>query len=610
MIDNSKREIDASEQKRRIRERYKGIDISELDIIPALPQAGFYDDSSLKRVAVYARVSTDDLNQTSSYELQRNHYQDIIAQHQNWKLVDIYADEGISGTSLAHRDEFKRMMNDCDAGKIDLILTKSVSRFARNVLISIGCIRKLKERNPPIGIFFESENIYSLNSNSEMSLSFIATLAQEESHNKSDIMNASIEMRFRRGIFLTPVLLGYDHDEDGSLIVNENEASTVRLIFFMYLYGYTCNQIAEILTRLKRTTKKGSSTWAASSILQILQNERYCGDVLARKTYTPNYLDHKSRKNDRARNQYRRQNNHEAIIERDDFFAVQKLIRNARFGSRGLLPKLQVVPNGILKGFVSINPRWAGFKPEDYYDASNSVFPDEAFSEILQIEVHSGEFDYRGYEVARAQFFSMSNRITAAFSSKNIYFNSEAVRKLPENNFVEMLIHPSLKLLAIRPVRPNSKNSVQWSKKKKGTIVPRDISGASFLPCIFSLLGWNEKNKYKLIGIKKQRENETLLIYDLCEAEVHMADPSDNPTDNEIVGYPKAWGDTFGQEFYNHDTAPGRPKFDLENVWNSDNPTAPFDVHKLNLTSRTELENNIRRLISDMEKENTNESDA
>ena len=225
----------ASDQKSRIRERYKGIDEDQLDVIPAIPTEDFYKPNSIKRVAVYARVSTDDPRQTSSYELQKNHYTDLVNRREDWELVDIYADEGISGTSLKHRDSFIRMIADCKAGKIDLIVTKSVSRFARNVLDCIGYVRQLAAMSPPIGVFFETENIYTLNPNSEMSLSFISTLAQEESHNKSEIMNASIEMRFKRGIFLTPVLLGYDQDSDGNLIVNEDEAKIVRLIFFMYI---------------------------------------------------------------------------------------------------------------------------------------------------------------------------------------------------------------------------------------------------------------------------------------------------------------------------------------------------------------------------------------
>ena len=169
-----------ADQKRRIRERYKGINSDELDIIPAMPPEDLYKTEQEKRVAVYARVSTDDPRQTSSYELQKNYYEDVVRNKPNWILVEIYADEGISGTSLQHRDAFIRMIDDCKAGKIDLIVTKSVSRFARNVLDCIGYVRQLKAMNPPIGVFFETENIYTLNPNSEMSLSFISTLAQEE----------------------------------------------------------------------------------------------------------------------------------------------------------------------------------------------------------------------------------------------------------------------------------------------------------------------------------------------------------------------------------------------------------------------------------------------
>lgn len=165
----------AEDKKAKIRARYKGIDIGELDVIPALPQVNFHEDRNEKRVAVYARVSTDDPRQTSSYELQKNHYMDVVSRHPGWKLFNIYADEGISGTSLQHRDAFVNMIADCHAGKIDLIVTKSVSRFARNVLDCIGYVRELAALKPPVGIFFETENLFTLNNGCEMSLAFMAT---------------------------------------------------------------------------------------------------------------------------------------------------------------------------------------------------------------------------------------------------------------------------------------------------------------------------------------------------------------------------------------------------------------------------------------------------
>lgn len=243
--------MDKETRKDEIRKRYQGMNPDEIEVIPAIPEEDIFDDNKEKRVAVYVRVSTGDPSQTSSYELQKNHYLDVVSRHPNWTLVKIYADEGITGTSLNHREAFAEMIKDCYDGKIDLIIAKSVSRFARNTLDCVGHARKLAQMQPPIGILFEAENIFTLDKTSEMALTIVAALAQEESHNKSEAMNASIEMRFRRGIFLTPPLLGYDQGEDGDLVINEKEASIVRLIFFMYLYGYTCRQIAETLTIYK-----------------------------------------------------------------------------------------------------------------------------------------------------------------------------------------------------------------------------------------------------------------------------------------------------------------------------------------------------------------------
>lgn len=304
------------EKKNRIRERYKGISRDELEFIPAKPKEKLFEDTGTKRVCAYCRVSTDDANQTSSYELQKNHYEDMIKDHQGWELVGIYADEGISGTSLQHRDEFIRMIQDCKDGKIDLIVTKSVSRFARNIMDCIAKVRELASMNPQVGVFFETEHIYTLGNTSEMMLAVLSAAAQEESHTKSEIMNISIEQRFSRGIFLTPKLLGYDIGEDGNLEINEEEAETVRLCFYLFLNGFPTSEIAEIMMQLSRPTKTGNLKWTTSTVVNLLKNERYCGDVLSRKTFTPNYLDHKSKKNRHDRNQYRQMDHHEAIVER------------------------------------------------------------------------------------------------------------------------------------------------------------------------------------------------------------------------------------------------------------------------------------------------------
>ncbi len=618
---------DTESQKARIRERYKGIDLDELDVIPAAPQENFYEGKNEKRVAVYARVSTDDPRQTSSYELQKNHYKDVVSRHPGWNLVDIYADEGISGTSLQHRDAFIKMIKDCQDGKIDLIVTKTVARFARNILDCIGYVRQLAAMKPPIGVFFETENIYTLNGNSEMLLSFMATMAQEESHNKSEIMNSSIEMRFRRGIFLTPPLLGYDQDADGNLVINEEEAETVRLIFFMYLYGYTCAQIANTLTKLGRRKKKNNTSWSPGSILQILQNERHCGDVLARKTWTPNYLNHKSKKNRQDRNQYRKRNHHDPIISRDDFIAVQRLISNARYGNKGILPELHIIRDGALKGFVSINPRWAAFCADDYRAASDSVCDDrnKLPTDGFQVEAQSGDFDLRGFEIARSQFFDTARKLCVTFSADCIVFSTECIRKFDKTRYIEMLVHPSEHLLVARPCTKGTRNAVQWASFNESQYYSRNISCAAYIKTLYELFGWKSGCKYRVRGIYRQKDNEAVVIFDMRETEIFI--PQDTlgssqektkeedllPNDvrpftfgpkKDIMAYPSSWADSFGSNFYRHAQARELAAFDSQGMWNVNEEGQPFsDSSGLNITSPEVVGRKIKQMICNMERE-------
>lgn len=603
---------DEKSVKQKIRERYKGVSEDVLDVILAKPQEDFYKPKTIKRVAVYARVSTDDPNQTSSYELQKNHYEDMVRRKENWELVDIYADEGISGTSLQHRDSFIRMLHDCQAGKIDLIVTKSVSRFARNIVDCIGYVRQLKASAPPIGVFFETENIFTLDEHSEMSLSFIATLAQEESHTKSEIMNASIEMRFKRGIFLTPPLLGYDKDENGNLVINEEEAKTVRLIFFSYIYGYSTQKIADALTELERLTKRGNEVWSAGSVLQILTNERYCGDVLARKTYTPNYLDHKSKKNNHDRNQYRQKDHHEAIISRDDFFAVQKMIRNAKYGNKGYFPEIRVIQDGILHGYVTVHPKWAGFTEDDYYEASEQIENGQIPSKPLEITLKKGDFDLSGYQLVRTPFISMYGQATLSASTSILSFSKSCISKLPDADHIELLVLPGKGMLAVRKAPGGSHNSILWRKESNGEKVPRPIGGNAFLPTLFSLFGWNKDCQYKLSGTVHRKDDETVLIFNSRDAvllyeEISSGEADPSPDDNakkkrkrKESAFPSDWADSFGDDYYT-----SQKKFeDLEpedQEWQTHkNGIAISKETRDNVTPPQKAAENIKQLLADM----------
>lgn len=597
--------------KAKIRERYKGVSQDLAEVIPARKQQDFYDDEP-KRVAVYVRVSTDNIQQTSSYELQKNYYEDMVRRHENWTLINIYADEGISGTSLNKRDAFNRMIADCKAGKIDLIITKSVSRFARNIVDCVTIVRMLNQQRPPVGVFFETEHIFTLKDNSEMSLNFTATMAQEESHVKSSIMNASIEMRFSHGILLTPVLLGYDHDEEKNLVINEEEARIVRLIFFLYLFGYTCQEIADTLTELGCETKRGNTTWSAGSILQTLRNERYCGDVLTRKTYTPNYLDHKSRRNQGDRTQHRWKDRHEAIISRDDYIAVQHLINNAKYGNKGILPELQVIKEGALKGFVSVNPRWGGFTPDDYLEACLSAYDDEPQIDLdTEGGPEHGALDLRGFEIARSQFFDIKNKLTIRFSTDKITFGKTCLRKFNNAQYVELLVHPLHHLLAVRISTKEVRNSIQWSKADgNGEIQPKAIPGAAFLETLYDLFDWDVEFKYRVCGIRRQQDKEAVLMFDMDETEIFMPEESIESEDgemddemlpcgrNSIIAYPSTWAHNFGASYYAQ--AKELAAFVADGTWQLSEQPQPYTTSDLKITPPAILQSSIDQIMADI----------
>ncbi len=548
-------------QKAKIRRRYQGCAPEKIRVIPVtVSQPDFDHDSTPRRVAVYARVSTGDPRQTSSYELQKNYYESQVRKHPNWTLVSIYADEGLSGTSTQKRKEFNRMIEDCKAGKIDLILTKSISRFARNYVDCGQIVRELMDLNPPVGVRFESENLFTLKMEGEMQLMMFSGIAQEESRIKSNAMNASIEMRFGSGIFLTPPLLGYDRNEEGNLVVNEREAKIVRLIFFLYLYGYTCRQIADTLTRLGCRTKKGTAGWSAGSVLQVLRNERHCGAVRARKTFTPNYLNHRSRKNRGDRLSYFAEDHHEPIIAPEDYFAVQKLLSNAKYGGRGILPELHTIEEGMLRGFVAVNPRWAGFGAADYREASLRISSPPTDKEPVRIEAQPGDFDLRGFEVVRAQLFQTSGVPSVMLSAKGIQFNRVCIQRLSEGRFVELLVHPGKKMLAVRPGEEKGRHSLRWARlDRSGKWIPRTVSGAAFIPAIYQLFGWKPEFRYCIKGNCCRDGEGSVLLFRWEDAEIFIPDRIFGEAGHglfrsaarrAVAALPPSWEDSAGDSWY------------------------------------------------------------
>ena len=273
------------------------------------------------RVAAYCRVSTDYDEQASSYETQVAHYKELIQKEPTWEFAGIYADDGISGTNTKKREQFNKMIAACKAGKIDLIVTKSISRFARNTIDCLKYIRDLKAIN--VAIFFEKENINTMDAKGEVLITIMASLAQQESESLSQNVKMGIQYRYQQGkVFVNHNhFLGYTKDAQGNLVIEPEEAKVIKRIFYSYLNGMTMKQIADSLKADGILTGGKTKNWRSSSVAKILKNEKYMGDALLQKTYTVDFLNKKRVKND-----------HPAIIPKSVFMQVQQIIKQRRNG--------------------------------------------------------------------------------------------------------------------------------------------------------------------------------------------------------------------------------------------------------------------------------------
>lgn len=290
---------------------------------------------SKRRVAAYARVSTDSDEQYSSYEAQVGYYTNFIQGKPNWEFVKVYADEGISGTSTKRRDSFNEMIDSALSGNIDLIITKSISRFARNTLDTISITRRLKAKG--IEVYFEKENLWSLDDKTEFLLTIMASIAQEESRSISQNITIGKRWSMKEGkvSFAYKNFLGYKKVE-GKIVIDEEQAEIVRLIYRMFLKeGKTCSGIAEFLKGKGIPTPSGKGTnWTKNTVCSILTNEKYKGDALLQKTYTTDYLEHRLVRNKGELAQYYVENNHPAIIEKEIWEMVQtEMLRRSMLGA-------------------------------------------------------------------------------------------------------------------------------------------------------------------------------------------------------------------------------------------------------------------------------------
>lgn len=484
----------------------------------------------------------------------------------------MYVDNGFSGTNTAHRPGFLKLIEDCRAGQIDMVITKSVSRFARNLMDCIKYVEELKSLDPPVNVFFEQEQLDTSVQTSGIILIVLAMVAEEESHMKSEAMLLSLEWRFSRGRFLTPALFGYDKVEvpDGfggkkkMLVINPQQAKVVEWMYAMLVNGSTAEEIASVLTELQIPTggrrKDGSlnTIWTGSGVVSLLRNERYCGDVLSRKTYTPNFKDHKSKKNRGKKNKYFQTDHHEAIEPRRVWNAAQRILNSRRYGHEGSYMPMHIIDSGVLTGFISMNRSWAGFDAEDYYRAAQiamglldeeldddleheflldgghrleGLIDDHGISRIARelteaeqrikdelngIDRSKQELEeqaetVRTFQVVSGEMFSHIYEPVVRIGQRDILFSSNCVAKM-RAEYAEILFNPVERMLVVRPCDKRNPNAIAWGGKKRG---------ASYLcRILYVSMGWDTEYTYRIpcqpiILTAPDDTEQQVLVFDL-----------------------------------------------------------------------------------------------
>lgn len=595
MIASEKAAVDS---KQKIRNRYRGVDPSQLEVIPAIATDEIALEERPLKVAAYVRVSTENDEQTSSYELQVNEFTERIKSNPYWEFAGIYSDEGISGTELSHRKGMLQMIEDARAGKIQHILAKSIARFARNVVDCLSIIDELKKLG--VGVHFDENNLYTLDTTGALVLTILATVAEEESRSKSFIMNWSIERRFSKGIFLTPKLLGYDVDEEGDLVVNPDEAETVKVIYDLYLNGWSCTEIAELLTSYGRKTKLGNEVWNPTSIDGVIENERHCGDIRARKTYTPDFKTHKSEKNRQNRRQYIQRNHHEAIVSREVYNAANLLKSSRQYRSKSRpLPVLSVIDGGILQGYVPVDKNWNGFSVEEYQSACETACEEGEESIGTEDMIAGRRLNMGGYQLVRAEFFPTPERPAMTIRNGKLRFNTACLKKFEDVEYVELLLNTVKNCIAIRPCDKDNPNAIHWGRLREERWVVSTLGCKGLSRTLFDLLGWEDEGQYRFSGQFMEQGDNKLLVFELGEPvitktveQIIVPEQSEESEDTEdqqeeivirekVRVYPPSWTTSFGvpingllleQRHYSGDWDVLRPATELEemNIFTAD----------------------------------------
>jgi DNA invertase Pin-like site-specific DNA recombinase len=456
------------------------------------------------RAAAYIRVSTDSTDQENSLKNQRVHYERMIPSNPLWKYAGIFQDEGISGTNMRNRKGLLHLIKECKAGNIDLIVVKEVSRLARNTRDCLDIAQQLAELNPPVGIFFENNNLNTLDSGSKIFFTVLAMCAELESELKSRSVEFGQDELFRTYQFPVPTLLGYRKTEKYKMEIEEEGAKTVRLIYDLFLAGNAPGEIALILTELKRPTARNNRSWQPGSVTGILSNEKYTGAYLMRKRYTVSFLTHQTRRNIGQKRIFHKPNHHKPIVSLEEHARALLMLR-ANHASPFFNNKyeIKVVRRGLLAGFIPMNAAFGGYDAAHYLGAYIMArVPDVEFSS--EIAVIPG--------LRRISRKILCNRHTASLTlnKTQAVFNSVCVSRI-KADYVEIMLNPMERLLAVRKTTRKNPNAIPWRNEP---VPARELNRV-----IFEMMGCRTDWQCKIPASMLCRGERKLIMFDLSDCE-------------------------------------------------------------------------------------------
>lgn len=529
------------------------------------------------KIAIYLRLSLADgdlkkgsKDESNSIENQRMLLHDYIGKQEDLfgEIVE-YVDDGYTGTNF-NRPAFQKMIVDLKQGNIKVIMVKDLSRLGRDY---IGVGDYIEQIFPLMGVRFIAVN----NSFDSMKLNngtpgievAVSNLVNNMySRDIAKKIRAALETNWKNGkATCTNVPFGYVWNKKGGQRweIDPEAAPCVKKVFELALSGRNTTQIAYGMNELNlptpglysRKTKLGRVEWNPGTLAGVLANERHCGDVLARKTFTPNFLTHKSKKNNNDRTQYRQKNHHEAIVSREVFNAANHLRASRNYSKKNRpLPVLSVVEDGILRGYVPFDKDWTGFSAEEYREASESVMKEPDVTVTADVKKR---LDLTGYEIVRVQYFSTMQNPAMTISNGRLRFNTACLKKFENVEYVELLLNSVERCIAIRPCDKNNPNAIRWGRLKEGRWCASTLGCRGLAKTLFDIMEWDEDLRYRFRGqFLEQGDNKMMLFAfdepEMIKVEEIVLPPKENTEEDEgetvkkkIYIFPPEWAGTFGQ---------------------------------------------------------------